>query len=382
TENVTDKRLWWEREVDEESGRFGKLIRDVWSTDVTMHAAINQPDERAWEDMEDDPQVHFTESADHIVPVVNATVKQSLPSDFVESLLKEFERVLVQNPPNPRLGVTTISPSIIPKYVPSFRIFHYLRSQPAQGERWWHLPVGTLLDYDVYWANIHKLNTKAQIDVRSFFTRLYRFSDEYKIDDFILVKLFMQIGFVILGIAAVFLLIIGAFCSRKFMEKRRREKPAAKTETAQKKPNVAAKRATMNIAGLSADGPSMPGSRPTVRAETRVPVSNEPQTTINLAMLQSRPQETPVSQPVVQPVVQPESTQPMMPAGQMPFMYPPYMMGMAPGTSTPQMGTPQMSTPQMAHMPNGYPMGFGAQMWPPFMHMGQMMPNYPPNSTV
>ncbi|KAJ2192845.1 hypothetical protein IW139_002025 [Coemansia sp. RSA 353] len=192
----------------------------------------------------------------------------------------------------------------------------------------------------------------------------------------------MQIGFVILGIAAVFLLIIGAFCSRKFMEKRRREKPAAKTETAQKKPNVAAKRATMNIAGLSADGPSMPGSRPTVRAETRVPVSNEPQTTINLAMLQSRPQETPVSQPVVQPVVQPETTQPMMPAGQMPFMYPPYMMGMAPGTSTPQMGTPQMSTPQMAHMPNGYPMGFGAQMWPPFMHMGQMMPNYPPNSTV
>ncbi|KAJ2145810.1 Endopolyphosphatase [Coemansia sp. RSA 678] len=183
TENVTDKRLWWEREVDEESGRFGKLIREVWSADVTQHAAISQPDERAWEDMEDDPQVHFTESADHIVPVVNATVKQSLPSDFVESLLKEFERVLVQNPPSPRLGVTTISPSIIPKYVPSFRIFHYLRSQPAQGERWWHLPVGTLLDYDVYWANIHKLNTKAQIDVRSFFTRLYRFSDEYKIDD-------------------------------------------------------------------------------------------------------------------------------------------------------------------------------------------------------
>ncbi|KAJ2145809.1 hypothetical protein IW136_000841 [Coemansia sp. RSA 678] len=188
----------------------------------------------------------------------------------------------------------------------------------------------------------------------------------------------MQIGFVILGIAAVFLLIIGAFCGRKYMEKRRREKPAAKTETAQKKTNVAAKRATMNIAGLSADGPLMPSSRPTVREETRVPVRNEPQTTINLAMLQARPQETPVSQPVVQPAVQPESTQPMMPAGQMPFMYPPYMMGMAAsGTST-----PQMSTPQMAHMPNGYPMGFGTQMWPPFMHMGQMMPNYPQSSTV
>ncbi|KAJ2123343.1 Endopolyphosphatase [Coemansia sp. RSA 720] len=180
--NVTDKRLWWEREVDEESGRFGKLIRDVWSADVT-HVAISQPDERAWEDMEDDPQVHFAESADHIVPVVNATAKQTLPNDFVETLLKEFERVLVQNPQNPRLGVTTISPSIIPKYVPSFRIFHYLRSQPASGERWWHLPVGTLLDYDVYWANIHKLNTKPNVDVRSFFTRLYRFSDVYKIDD-------------------------------------------------------------------------------------------------------------------------------------------------------------------------------------------------------
>ncbi|KAJ2376760.1 Endopolyphosphatase, partial [Coemansia sp. RSA 2607] len=28
-----DKRLWWEREVDEETGRFGQLIRDVWRGD-------------------------------------------------------------------------------------------------------------------------------------------------------------------------------------------------------------------------------------------------------------------------------------------------------------------------------------------------------------
>ncbi|KAJ2496620.1 hypothetical protein GGH96_005704 [Coemansia sp. RSA 1972] len=184
----------------------------------------------------------------------------------------------------------------------------------------------------------------------------------------------MQIGFVILGIAAVFLLIIGAFCGRKYMEKRRRTQPA-KTEAVQmKKTAVPAKRATMNIAGLSADGPSMTGSN-RIREE-HVPPSNSQQTTINLAMLQSRSQEA----PAVQPAVQPETAQPMMAAGQMPFMYPPYMMGMPPvsGVNTPQMGT---ATPQMAHMPN-YPMGFAPQMWPPFMpHMGQMMANYPPNTT-
>ncbi|KAJ2663258.1 hypothetical protein IW148_002591 [Coemansia sp. RSA 1199] len=179
----------------------------------------------------------------------------------------------------------------------------------------------------------------------------------------------MQIGFVILGIAAVFLLIIGAFCGRKYMEKRRRTQPT-KAEPVQKK-TMPAKRATMNISGLSADGPSMPSNGP-MRAEAH-PAANT-QTTINLAMLQSRPQETPVVQPNV---AQPEPAQPMMPAGQMPFMYPPYMMGMPPASGA---ATPQMGTPQMAHMPAGYPMGFAPpQMWQAYM--GQMMANYPPNTT-
>ncbi|KAJ2822931.1 Endopolyphosphatase [Coemansia erecta] len=189
-ESAVDKRLWWEREVDEESGRFGKLIRDVWSNDISAQEATTYSTDDAamndtlWEDMVDDPPVHFAESADHaIVPIVNGSAKQALPSDFVETLLKEFKRVLVQNPQPPRLGVTTISPSIIPKYVPALRVFHYLRAPPAPGSRWWHLPVGTLLDYDVYWANIRKLNTKASIDISKFFKRLYRFSDVYKIDD-------------------------------------------------------------------------------------------------------------------------------------------------------------------------------------------------------
>ncbi|KAJ1858470.1 hypothetical protein GGH12_005790 [Coemansia sp. RSA 1822] len=185
----------------------------------------------------------------------------------------------------------------------------------------------------------------------------------------------MQIGFVILGIAAVFLLIIGAFCGRKYMEKHRRTQPT-KAEPVQKK-TMPAKRATMNISGLSADGPSMPSNGP-MRAEAH-PAANTQQTTINLAMLQSRPQETPVVQPnVAQPnVAQPEPAQPMMPAGQMPFMYPPYMMGMPPASGA---ATPQMGTPQMAHMPAGYPMGFAPpQMWQAYM--GQMMANYPPNTT-
>ncbi|KAJ2849860.1 Endopolyphosphatase [Coemansia brasiliensis] len=194
--SIGDNRLWWERQVDEETGRFGKLIRNVWeatSFDINNHSLdVGYDDERLWEEMEDDPPVQFTTagSSAEILPIPEATsnisAPQRLPSDFVETLLKEYKRVLVEGPKNQQnLGVTTISPSIIPKYVPAFRIFHYLRKRPESNkQRWWSLPLGTLLDYDVHWADIAKLNKlKLNPIYEKFFTKLYRFSDVYKIDD-------------------------------------------------------------------------------------------------------------------------------------------------------------------------------------------------------
>ncbi|KAJ1664033.1 Endopolyphosphatase [Coemansia sp. RSA 1813] len=164
-------RLWWERQVDEETGRFGRLIREVWdvsgipdqtnSEEPPLFSGLN---ESLWEEMADDAS--FAES-------------KSLPSDFVDGLLKEFERVLMLKERHPRLGVATISPSIIPKYMPAFRVFSYARSSTGGRRR---LPSGTLLDYDVYWADIAKHNKLAP-KRGEFFQLLYRFSTEYKLPD-------------------------------------------------------------------------------------------------------------------------------------------------------------------------------------------------------
>ncbi|KAJ1943718.1 Endopolyphosphatase, partial [Linderina pennispora] len=190
---VKDQRLWWEREIDEESGYFGKLIRDVWSTDGAKSAsaqttADQQADaaiapytegERDWADMEDDPEVSFVENErGQLWPTTDLTMRMALPGDFVDTLFKEFERVLVL-PRIPRLSITTISPSIIPKYFPAFRVFYYART-PSNGQ-WQKLSLGTLLDYDVYWANLNKLNKAANIE--RFFAPLYRFSSVYRLND-------------------------------------------------------------------------------------------------------------------------------------------------------------------------------------------------------
>ncbi|KAJ1945660.1 Endopolyphosphatase [Kickxella alabastrina] len=186
-EGVKDKRLWWEREVDEETGRFGRLIRDVWMADKPLAEHTAAVEGRTWADMEDDPAVRFVkDSRGAIWPAVSQDAQDgvsgmALPGDFVESLLKEFEQVLVRTPRGARLGVTTISPSIIPKYFPAFRVFYYAHG-PSNG-KWRDLPLGTLLDYDVFWANLDMLNTKGFSSVRAFFAPLYRFSEVYGIDD-------------------------------------------------------------------------------------------------------------------------------------------------------------------------------------------------------
>ncbi|KAJ1812463.1 hypothetical protein LPJ56_003856, partial [Coemansia sp. RSA 2599] len=182
--SVSDARLWWEKEVDEETGRFGKMIRDIWSASAS--SAMLQPlmdSERDWALMPDDPPVVFKQTSAGLFPVSpdNRMNTAALPENFVESLLKEFERVLVQTPRQPRLGVTTISPSIIPKYFPAFRVFYYAR---APSRDWKHLALGTLLDYDVYWANLPELNKLGKdVDIAGFFQILYRFSSVYRIGD-------------------------------------------------------------------------------------------------------------------------------------------------------------------------------------------------------
>ncbi|KAI8318456.1 hypothetical protein GQ54DRAFT_300324 [Martensiomyces pterosporus] len=196
SDSAKDNRLWWEREVDEESGHFGELIRNVWSVTqapVSRHQAVVSTlieKERDWADMEDDPQVQFVQDSQGAIwPSTSTSTSTStsssqalaLPGDFVDTLLEEFERVLVR-PKVPRLGVTTISPSIIPKYFPGFRVFYYARA-PSNGQ-WRDLPLGTLLDYDVYWANLDYLNKLPVLsDVSKFFQPLYRFSSVYRIAD-------------------------------------------------------------------------------------------------------------------------------------------------------------------------------------------------------
>ncbi|KAJ2078443.1 Endopolyphosphatase [Coemansia sp. RSA 988] len=179
--NSVDKRLWWERQVDESSGRFGKLIREVWSVDHSLHQTEV---ERSWESMEDDPTVLFAEDQHGDIWPTSYPAALSkpttIPADFVDNVLKEFKRVIVQDTLNPRLGVTTITPSIIPKYFPSYRIFYYLRKPSSL---WSHLSSGTLVDYDVYWANIPALNKHPLRDMGRFFKRLYRFSSTYDIPD-------------------------------------------------------------------------------------------------------------------------------------------------------------------------------------------------------
>ncbi|KAJ2762434.1 Endopolyphosphatase [Coemansia nantahalensis] len=188
TASAQDKRLWWEREVDDEDGRMGELIRTVWSA-RRAPAAGAALDERPWEAMEDDPPVRFVARRDgSLWPVAvspaNTTAVQPvkrLPSDFLDDLLGEFKRVVAQESHNPRLSVATVSPSVIPTYYPGFRVFHYLRARAPRGP-WRHLPRGTPLDYDVYWADLPKLN-RAHADATAFFTRLYRCSAVYGLPD-------------------------------------------------------------------------------------------------------------------------------------------------------------------------------------------------------
>ncbi|KAJ2820363.1 Endopolyphosphatase [Coemansia sp. 'formosensis'] len=162
TNSTQDARLWWEREVDEEEGRFGDLIRGVWSDSQLVETMAGE--ERDWALMEEED---------------DQPVRPAVPGDFVETLLREYERVLMQTPRHPRLGVTTISPSVIPKLLPAFRVFHYLRTPHPL---WRHLQPGTLLDYDVYTADLNAHNKRAPKADR-FYERLYRVSEVYGIKD-------------------------------------------------------------------------------------------------------------------------------------------------------------------------------------------------------
>ncbi|KAJ1882157.1 Endopolyphosphatase [Coemansia sp. RSA 486] len=190
----SDGRLWWEKEVDEETGRFGSMIREIWAASTPSEELASLADsERDWALMPDDPPVEYVQTSAGLFPVpisVSSEASSSssfleqkaLPGNFVESLLKEFERVLVKAPKQPRLGVTTISPSIIPKYVPAFRVFYYARAPSRR--QWKHLPLGSLLDYDVYWANLPELNKLGKrVETSEFFQLLYRFSTVYRVGD-------------------------------------------------------------------------------------------------------------------------------------------------------------------------------------------------------
>ncbi|KAJ1749314.1 hypothetical protein LPJ79_003807 [Coemansia sp. RSA 1821] len=190
----------------------------------------------------------------------------------------------------------------------------------------------------------------------------------------------MNIGFVILGIGAGLILIIGVFVwfnnfagprkSRKVKESKTEEtpKPAPPTTSASR-----ANRMTMNLAGLSADGPPIPGasgasrasraSRNRPRNNSRNESTQHNQTVLDLANLQTSSE----SQPAAAPSNMTGQQQ------QMPYFFPPYMMNMPPASDA---NGSQVNTPQMAHMPNGFP----PMPYPPHpMWMGFNMPPMPGN---
>ncbi|KAJ2849859.1 hypothetical protein IWW36_002333 [Coemansia brasiliensis] len=199
----------------------------------------------------------------------------------------------------------------------------------------------------------------------------------------------MNIGFVILGIGAGLILIIGLFVwfnnfagprkSKKEKESKAAEQPSSQQSNTAP-PASRAKRMTMNISGLSADGPPIPGAsnnRPrnnsnrTNNSSSNGSTSNQrnQQTVIDLADIQARaePQQPAILHNNMAVNGQQQQQQ------QMPYFYPPYMMNMPP---TSDANGSQVNTPQMAHMPNGYP----PMPYPPHpMWMGFNMPPMPGN---
>ncbi|KAJ2448237.1 hypothetical protein EV183_005542 [Coemansia sp. RSA 2336] len=191
----------------------------------------------------------------------------------------------------------------------------------------------------------------------------------------------MNIGFVILGIGAGLILIIGLFVwfnnfagprkNRKAEESKPKETPTPAPSTAASRAN----RMTMNLAGLSADGPPIPGasSRPSnngrsnessrSRNNSRTNESSRHnQTVLDLAHLQASSESQPTA-----------ASSNMTAQQQMPFFFPPYMMNMPPSSDA---NGSQVNTPQMAHMPNGFP----PMPYPPHpMWMGFNMPPMPGN---
>ncbi|KAJ2296069.1 hypothetical protein IWW55_005228, partial [Coemansia sp. RSA 2706] len=241
-----------------------------------------------------------------------------LPSDFVEALLKEFKRVLIQDPQNPRLGVTTISPSIIPKYLPAFRVFKYLKEPPsAPSHKWWHLPRGTLLDYDVFTAPLAKLNKQAAVDFSRFFGRLYRASEVYGIDD-LSIDSYLK------------------WAERLLSSNRAQNETASRPEASANMTSLAMLQAAMNNNSNSSQAPT----QPTMTAQPQPAMTTQPAASMPNGM--------------------------QMPQG---AYYYPYMMPPMPMSGA---GSPQVNGAQPPMMPNGQHMPF--PMW-----MNPMFP--PPGAT-
>ncbi|KAJ2310682.1 hypothetical protein H4S02_002837 [Coemansia sp. RSA 2611] len=202
-----------------------------------------------------------------------------------------------------------------------------------------------------------------------------------------------NIAYVILGIGGGLLLIIIAFVWRKRIEQQRavsgrttgktskETSSGQETVAAKKPPRHAPRRVTMNMAGLSADGPASSAAVQRSRAQNET--ASRPEASANmtsLAMLQAAMNNNSnSSQAPTQPTMtaQPQPAMTTQPAASMPngmqmpqgAYYYPYMMPPMPMSGA---GSPQVNGAQPPMMPNGQHMPF--PMW-----MNPMFP--PPGAT-
>ncbi|KAJ1914170.1 Endopolyphosphatase [Mycoemilia scoparia] len=172
----------WEVDVNEKRGILGSQIA---TSDYADPEAIDKW-EGEWIDEEDDEgNADFNKQEEKDIP----------DNEYFADIMEQNEMIIEDGTPANKLLVTTIGPSIIPKYQPGFRVVRYRRDLPgnansiqknpntARQQKWWstrrkpphdsnlsrgqkirakhyaELPLGTLLDYDVYWMDLDKINT-------------------------------------------------------------------------------------------------------------------------------------------------------------------------------------------------------------------------------
>ncbi|KAJ1659731.1 Endopolyphosphatase [Dispira simplex] len=114
----------------------------------------------------------------------NVSIQKGVPS-LIKELMKHYKWVWADRETT-QYTVVNISPSIIPTYNPTLRIYRYLTGSTSKGSPF-ERPYGTLLDYDQYWLNLTDANDqfieKGNSQYEPDFEFLYSARQQYNMPD-------------------------------------------------------------------------------------------------------------------------------------------------------------------------------------------------------